>query len=171
MQQITPGGIIRDALILLLLAAILALGINAVRTDGISLVAEKDFEILVPCPDPTGEATAIDPNDPMIGDRTTLLIDARLHEAHEAWHLPRSLSQPFDWLAQQDEVDRQAAGIARAIARSGKHNVVVYGDGGNPDSGRHWAMLLSAAGIKNVVFVTGGARALRELPPGVGGAE
>ena len=44
--------------------------------------------------------------------------------------------------------------------------MVVYGDGGDPDSGEQWAALLSGAGIKNVVFVKGGAPALGQ--PGVG---
>ena len=161
--------VLRDALTVLVLAAALSLVVNAVRTDGLPLVAEEDFEILVPCPDATGEATAIDPDHALIRNPTTLLIDARSREDHGAWHLPRSLSQPFDWLAEQDEINQEAAQIAKAVTRSGKHNVVVYGDGGNPDSGQYWAALLSASGVKNVVFVSGGARALRPLAPGIGG--
>ena len=56
-----------------------------------------------------------------------------------------------------------AAEVAKNIARSRKHHVVVYGDGGNPDSGKHWAASLSGSGIKNVVFISGGADALRRL--------
>jgi len=148
---------------IVLLATALALVVNSTRTDGIPLVAREDFEILVPCPEPMGEATAINADAPIVSDPASLLIDARSREEHEEWHLPHSLNQPFDWLAEQDEINREAAEVARVIARSGKHYVVVYGDGGNPDSGKHWAALLSAAGIKNVVFISGGAKRLRKL--------
>lgn len=168
-----PGArsITRDALIVILLATTLALVVNAMRTHGIPLVAEEEFEILVPCPYPTGEATAINADAALVRDPTSLLIDVRSRDGYEEWHLPHSLNQPFDWLAEQDEVNREAAEVARVIAQSGKHHVVVYGDGGDPDSGRHWAALLSTSGIRNVVFVSGGANALRQLSTLPGGRE
>ena len=153
------------------LAAILALIVNEMRTDGIVLVAKEAFEIFVPCPEPMGEATAINADAALVRDPSSLLIDVRSREEHDTWHLPGSLNQPFDWLVEQDQINREAAEVARAVAPSGKHHVVVYGDGGDPDSGRHWAALLSAAGIKNVVFVSGGSDALRSLSPLPGGKE
>jgi rhodanese-related sulfurtransferase len=154
---------IRDAFLVFIIATILAVVINTFRENGIPLVAKEEFEILVPCPAPIGEATAINEDDLLIRDPTSLLIDARSREEFDEWHLPQALNQPFDWLAEQDEVDRQAAKVAKNIARSRKQHVVVYGDGGNPDSGEHWAALLSESGIKNVVFISGGAGALRRL--------
>jgi rhodanese-related sulfurtransferase len=154
---------VRDAFLVFIVATIVAMVSNTVRDDGIPLVAREEFEILVPCPAPMGEATAINSDDALIGDPTSLLIDARSREEFDEWHLPQALNQPFDWLAEQDEVDRQVAEVAKNIARSRKHHVVVYGDGGNPDSGKHWAALLSESGIKNVVFISGGAGVLRRL--------
>ena len=155
--------IVRDAFLVFIIATILAVVSNAFRENGIPLVAREEFEIFVPCPDYRGEATAIKADDSLIRDPTSQLIDARSQEEYDEWHLPQALNQPFDWLAEQDEVDRQAAEVAKSIARSGKQHVIIYGDGGNPDSGEHWAALLSGSGIKNVVFVSGGADALRRL--------
>jgi rhodanese-related sulfurtransferase len=155
--------IVRDALLVIIIATTLALGSNAFREDGIPLVAKEEYTILVPCPNPMGEATAINADDPLIKDPDSLLIDVRSRKEFDEWHLPRALNQPYDWLAEQDEVNRKAAEVAKNIARSRKSHVVVYGDGGNPDAGEHWAASLSESGIKNVVFISGGADALRRL--------
>jgi len=162
-RLITMRIIARDVLFILLLAVALALLMNTLRRDGIPLVAKEKLEILVPCPTPPGEATAIAWNDSRVGSAASLLIDVRSKEEFDEWHLPRSVNQPYDWLAEQDEINRRAAEIAKTIAASGKHHVVVYGDGGNPDDGKQWAALLSESGIKNVVYISGGATAMGSL--------
>ena len=154
---------IRDAILIFIIAATLALVSNAFREDGIPLVAKEEYTILVPCPESMGEATAINADDPLIGDPTSLLIDVRSQKEFDEWHLPQALNQPYNWLAEQDEVDRKAAELAKNIARSRKHHVIVYGDGENPDAGEYWAASLSGSGIKNVVFISGGANALRQM--------
>ena len=155
--------ILRDAIIVAIVATTLALVSNAFREDGVPLVAKEEYTILVPCPESMGEAIAINSDDPLVRDPDSLLIDVRSRKEYDEWHLPQALSQPYDWLAEQDEVDRKAAEIAKNIARSGKHHVVVYGDGGNPDAGEQWAASLSESGIKNVVFISGGSAALRRM--------
>jgi rhodanese-related sulfurtransferase len=155
--------IIRDAFLVIIIATTIALVGNTFREDGIPLVAKEEYTILVPCPNPMGEAIPINADDPLIKDPTSLLIDVRSQKEFDEWHLSQALNQPYDWLAEQDEVDRKAREVAKNIARSRKHHVVVYGDGGNPDSGKHWAASLSGSGIKNVVFISGGADALRRL--------
>jgi rhodanese-related sulfurtransferase len=162
---------IRDALLVLIIATTLALGSNAFREDGIPLVAKEEYTILVPCPNPMGTATAIDADDPIIKEPSSLLIDVRSQKEFDEWHLPQALNQPYDWLAELDEVNRKAAEVAKSIARSRKSHVVVYGDGGNPDSGKYWAASLSASGIKNVVFISGGANALHRLKDSSGGKQ
>ena len=154
---------VRDAFLVFIIATTLAVVGNAFREDGSPLVAREEYTILVPCPESMGEAIAINGDDSLIRDPTSLLIDVRSREEFDEWHLPQALNQPFDWLAEQDEVNRKAAELAKNIARSGKHHVVIYGDGGNPDAGKHWAALLSESGIKNVVFISGGAGALRRV--------
>ena len=170
-QQSMSPTIARDSLVIIIVAIALALIVNAIRTDGIPLVAKKEFTILVPCPHSMGEATTIDGNDSRIKDSTSLVIDVRAQAEFNEWHLPNAINQPYNWLAEQDEVNRKAVGIAKRIARSGKHHVVIYGDGENPDPGEYWAALLSQSGIKNVVYVSGGAKALRQLENLSGGEE
>lgn len=161
-RRATPAwvAIVRDAGGISVLATVLALGVNTLRSDGLPWIAREEIEIMVPCPEPMGEATGIPAADPRTRADTSLLVDARSSEEYAAWHPPGAVSFPFDWLAEQDEVAQQAAVVAREIARSRRRDVVVYGDGEDPDSGEHWAALLSGAGIKNVVFVQGGAPAL-----------
>ena len=52
---------IRDAVVVVVASAILALGTNAVRADGIPLVAREPYRIFVPCPEPSGEIFEIEP--------------------------------------------------------------------------------------------------------------
>jgi len=156
-----PKLVLRDAAIIVVVGAVLGLVTNQFRTGRLPLVAQKDFEILVPCPEPLGTARAVLPSDPLISDPDTLIIDARSEEEYRDWHLPSALSVPFDWLAEQDEIDAQARSVAKDVARSRKHAVVIYGDGGDPDSGQQWAALLNMAGIRNVAYIKGGALELR----------
>lgn len=154
---------VRDAFYIGVLAVGLAFATNVLRSVPLPLVAKTDFEILVPCPEPLGSAEAIAPTDARVADAKSLLIDARSMDEYQDWHLPAAVSIPFDWLAEQDEITKQAGVVARRVAASAKRAVVVYGDGGDPDPGKQWAALLNTAGIRNVTYVTGGAMALREL--------
>jgi rhodanese-related sulfurtransferase len=138
-------------------SVVLALAVNATRSTGdIPLVAEKEYEILVPCPEHVGksaqplaaEAVAREP------DKGVLLVDARDEEAYQGWHLPGAVSIPYDYLTP----DPREQEILNTHARK----VVVYGDGDNPDSGEELANAISSKGVRNVYYVRGGAPALRE---------
>ncbi len=65
---------------------------------------------------------------------------------------------PYDWLDPVPETVLRE--LARSIAASRATRVVVYGDGGRPDSGEHLGREISGRGIRNVAFVRGGAAAL-----------
>lgn len=162
--------VVRDAGVLVAIAAALAFGSNAVRADRLPLIAQKDFETLVPCPEPPGSAGSITADDARIHASTTLLIDARSRDEYADWHLDGAINIPFDWLAEQEQISKQAQQIARDVARSNRHAVVVYGDGADPDSGREWAAQLNGAGIRNVVFVSGGVSTLRGSTASAGSA-
>ena len=166
MSEVSGPGyrlVLRDAGLVVLVAAALALAVNAVRKNGIPLVANQPYETLVPCPEPGGAVEAVEASDPRLHDPGTLVVDARSAADYQAWHFAGAVHAPFDWLAELDEVRPVVKNLAQQAAH--RQRVVVYGDGGDPDTGLEWAKLLSAEGIKHVHYVRGGAPALVQKPP------
>ncbi|MFC1643011.1 rhodanese-like domain-containing protein [Myxococcota bacterium] len=155
------GIVVRDGAILVAVTLILGLASNALRpNDKIAWIQQEEYEILVPCPEPTGEVTAMAPDDPALKDSASLVIDARSPKEFGSWHVPKALDIEFDWLG--PPIDEEVKRVAKQVAASQSHRVIVYGDGDDPDSGREWARLLSGGGIKNVFYVTGGGPALKQ---------
>lgn len=164
-RAVSWGTVARDASVIVLLALLCgALG-NLLRPKArIDWVQKRPYDIVVPCPEPVGAAVAIAPGAPQLNDPRSFIVDARSAAEYAAWHVPRALNMPFDWLGPpvQEEVGR----LAKQIAATNSLQIVIYGDGGDPDSGREWARLLSGGGIRNVSYVEGGAPALRgRVPP------
>ncbi len=152
----TARGITRDAAIAAVGLSLLGVAVNAVRPGGIPLVATEEYEVFVPCPEPLGEVEGIPPGDPRLQDRRTLVVDARDPSAFAEWHLPGARSIPFDYL------EGVPGEVVRRVASSGAAQVVVYGDGEDPDSGREMARELAGRGVRNVFYVEGGFWSLRE---------
>lgn len=150
---------VRDALAVVALCGAVGLGFNAWRPSGIAIVQRDAYEILVPCPETAGEVERVDPRDPRVGDARTLLVDARSRADYERSHPAGALHVPFDYL------EPTAPAALRQIASSGAARVIVYGDGGDPDSGEQLAREIAGKGIRNVGFVAGGARAFDSRPP------
>ncbi len=164
----TPWTIVRDAAIVVALSVVAAFAYNAIRPDGLPWIADQEYETLIPCPEPLGEVDPVDPNDPGIESDRTLLIDARDEAERREWSYERAVPIPFDWLepVPDDKI--------KELIRTKAGRVVVFGDGGNPDSGRELARELAGRGMRNVGFVTGGATALRKAAhpdAGEGGAQ
>ncbi len=158
---------LRDALVVTAAASLLGVLVNAtVHPEAIPFIAEKAYEIMVPCPEPGGPVEALEPADPKVSAETTTAVDARSKEEFEEWHVEGAMSIPYDWLDPTPE--EKIAELAKEIAASRAHHVVVYGDGGDPDTGEWLGKELSAKGIKHVCFVKGGAEALKK--PGGGSA-
>lgn len=147
--------VVRDAAISATVCCLIALAFNAIRPQGIPLIATEAYEIFVPCPEPLGEVQPIEPTDKRISDPKALKIDARDRNEFAEWHLADAVSIPFDYL---EEVPRE---IVRKVAASGASIVIVYGDGLDPDSGRELARELAGRGVRNVYYVRGGADSLR----------
>jgi len=147
---------LRDALIVVLGGAATGATVNALRSHGIPFVQKTAYQILVPCPEGGGDAPAIAASDPAVWQARTLLVDARTAALHRRWHPRAALHVPFDYL------EATPPAQVRRIAASGAARVVVFGDGGNPDSGEQLARELAGAGIRNVRFVEGGAARLEE---------
>jgi len=148
--------ILRDALFVLMGSTLIAGVFNHFRQNGIPWFAEKPYEILVPCPEPMGEAKPLETGDPLIFHEKTVLIDMREIEAYDEWHAPFSLHVWYDYLFEPVPPE-----VLKKIASSGAENVVVYGNGENPDSGWITGKYLSGNGIKNVYYIKGGAPALK----------
>ena len=147
-----------EALAIAAATTMVAVSVNALRPSGLPLVAHTPYQTLVPCPEPGGPAVAIGPDDPALASSRSFLIDARTRDEYRARHLAPAVSVPFDWLDPLPEATLEE--LARAIAGSRATRVVVYGDGGRPDSGEHLGREISGRGIKNVCFVRGGAPAV-----------
>jgi hypothetical protein len=148
------------ATLVVLVAAGLGIVSNAVRgREGIAWIQTKPYDILVPCPESVGAASPIAAGSLVEGDAASLVIDARSAEEFSVWHFRDALNTPFDWLG--PPVQEEVGHLAKNVAASRARRVVVYGDGDDPDSGREWARLLAGGGIRNVVYVEGGAKALR----------
>jgi hypothetical protein len=107
------------------------------------------------------KVSAADPS--LLGDEV-FIVDARSEAAFEAWRFGNAENLTYDYL---DPVpDGEIETLTRAIARSGKKQVIVYGDGDVPDTGEQLGKELSGNGIKNVFFVEGGAPALKKRKQG-----
>jgi hypothetical protein len=152
----------RDALLVLAACAAVGAATNALRPGGIAFVQRSAYEILVPCPEGSGEAQAIPADDPAVWETRTLLVDARSAIEHQRWHPRDAMSVPFDYL------EPTAPELVRRIASSGATRVVVFGDGGAPDSGEQLAREIAGKGIRNVRFVAGGVPVLEESASGRG---
>ncbi len=146
-----------NALVIVLLCGLIALIFNTVRPNGIAIIATSDYQILVPCPEPGGPVQILPPSDPAVTSASTFLIDARNRSEYNKRHLETAVNVGFDWLDPiPDEILNQ---LAIEIASSRVTRVVVYGDGGLPDSGEYLGKEISGRGIKNVFFLDGGAPA------------
>ena len=146
-----------EAAVVALAGALLALLFNALRPAGLALVAHTPYQTLVPCPEPGGPVEALDAGNPEILSPRSFLIDARSQSEFDQRHLSGAVNVPYDWL---DPVPEETlAELAHSIAASGATRVVVYGDGGRPDSGEHLGKEISGRGIKNVYFIRGGVPA------------
>jgi hypothetical protein len=146
--------VLRDAAIVVLACAFVAITSNSVRSDGIPLLQRDEYQILVPCPETAGEAPAVTPEASGLQDPNVLVVDARAAQAFAQWHVARAINVPFDYL------EPTPPDVIRHIASSGAREVLAYGDGNDPDSGEQLARELSGKGIRNVRFVSGGAPAL-----------
>jgi hypothetical protein len=158
-RRVRSARTLREAAAVALAASALALAVNAARPGGLRLVARSPYEVLVPCPEPGGPVTALEPGEAAPGSARTFVIDARDSAAFAAGHVPGAINVPYDWLDPIPETTLHE--LARSIAASRAARVVVYGDGGRPDSGEHLGREISGRGIRNVAFVRGGAGALR----------
>ena len=151
---------LRDALLISLVCAVVGTGVNALRASGIPLVQDTEYQILVPCPEGSSDVQSLSVHDPMLADKRSLWIDARSPVQSQRWHVAGARNVTFDYLEPTCSAD------VNAIAASDASQVVVFGDGKDPDSGEQLARELAGRGIRNVRFVQGGAPVLKAAAAG-----
>jgi predicted sulfurtransferase len=144
-----------EATVVMVASSVVGLAVNMARPLGLPLVAAAPYQVLVPCPEPGGPVAPVRPDDGELLSPGTFLVDARSAAEFDAGHLPGAVNLSYDWLDPVPE--ERLLELAREIAASGVTRVVVYGDGGRPDSGEHLGREISGRGIKNVFFLEGGA--------------
>ncbi|MBN1336703.1 MAG: rhodanese-like domain-containing protein [Deltaproteobacteria bacterium] len=147
--------LVRDAGIVVAISTVAAFSVNALRHDGIPIVAKEPYRILVPCPEPGGDVIPLAPADVRWGDAADLVIDARPVAEAGSWSAPGAQNVPFDYLDPVSD-DKLSDLLSTRCDR-----VVVYGDGDRPDSGEELAREISGHGVRNVHFVPGGVAAVR----------
>jgi rhodanese-related sulfurtransferase len=157
------GIALRDAVIITAIAAAVGLLVNLFHPEKIPYIAEEEYNILVPCPEPGGEVTPLEADDARVRAKDSFIVDARKRTEHQAWKLGEAMNIPYDYL--EPIPDEALDKLIKGIQRSGAKRVVVYGDGKDPDSGEQAGKEISGKGIKNVFFIKGGAPALKGDQP------
>ncbi len=139
---------------LIALPAMLGILVNSVRPDALPLVAERPYEILVPCPMERVEVEPVTAAEAAL--EQVLFIDARPRDDYEKSHISGALSLPYDDLAEPSAAELAPIRQARAA------RIVVYGTlDHNFDLGHQQASDLAAAGLPRVYYLEGGFEAWR----------
>jgi hypothetical protein len=155
------GSTVRESLVVVCIAGAAGLFVNEfLNPNGIPIIAEHEYEVLVPCPEPGGVVTPVSAVESLTGPEPVFWMDARSAEDFVRWHHPLAANVTYDYL--DPTPDELIDALARRIARSRAQRVFVYGDGDDPDTGEQLAREISGKGIRNVFFVKGGARTLQE---------
>jgi rhodanese-related sulfurtransferase len=118
---------------IVVIAAIVAIGTNAIRSDGIPLIAEIEYEIFAPCKDSEVESQAANVEDlASAGGDAVLYVDARPAEAFTAEHVKGSINIPYSVLfgASKEDIARVKEEMATREAKT----VIVFGKYAEPKS-------------------------------------
>ncbi|MBO5753388.1 MAG: rhodanese-like domain-containing protein [Proteobacteria bacterium] len=158
--------ILKEAVMICAIMAVAGIVINAVRPDGLPFVADKPYEIFVPCPETLGAVEMMPVHDARLKDDKTYIIDARTQDAFDAWHYDGAICVTYDYL---DPISpEELKNISMNIANSGSARLVVYGDGDGREgtTGYELGRELAGNGIQHVFIVEGGAEALKNAKDG-----
>jgi rhodanese-related sulfurtransferase len=150
-----PYSHIKGVVLILVLSFALALGVNALSSEGIPLKGQWDPKAGVVMADPGkfGEARAPELNNPlrlrrMVASGKLLLIDARPEMSYAQGHLPGALSFPLHGF------NENLTSLGQALAR--ELPVVVYCSGVACQDSHTFARKLVVMGVKNVMVYSGG---------------
>lgn len=153
--------ILRDAVIACLIMASAGIIINAIRPDGLPFIAEKPYDIFVPCPETLGKVELMLASDERIKDGKSFVVDARTQEEFVEWHYQDAINITYDYL--EPISDDELKNVTYNIINSGKERLIVYGDGDGRQgsTGYELGRELAGHGIQHVFVIDGGANKLR----------
>ena len=175
--------ILAKSFLLTSIAAILGMGTNLVRSDGIPLVTDIPYEIFAPCRDSEVRASAWE-GDQNVGekDQRIIYVDARPKELFEQERVQGAFNVPYSPLFGADRAD--IANLALEVKRRKAEILIVYGTmeaprgasseaPANPSGGeesatqvdlsRSLAEQLMESGLANVKHVKGGLAELNRM--------
>ncbi len=153
-----------QAAVIVVAGVAIAAATNAIRSDGIPLVTDIPYEIMVPCPDSEADSQAANVSD-LVNNDKVLFVDARPKEIFEAEHVEGAINVPYSALfgAAKEDIEK----VAAEAKAKGATKVVVYGEYEDPevpgemvDFGRPLANQLLEEEVLGVEYVEGGLKTL-----------
>ena len=159
---LTEYFVIKQAILIIVFAAVLGLGINAVRSDGIPYVGQYrelwsgDGPIVPPGAD-EGDPPfiSLDVAEMEFSNSNALFVDARDSYEFDCGTIPGAINIPFDYLPEGDlgpYFDSALGGL------DSDHKIITFCSGDECDLSLHLARNLQALGYTNVEIFFGGAR-------------
>ncbi len=149
------GKVLGQAVLLTVVGSVVGLVVNAARSEGLALVADKPYELYVPCPMMPSEASPVKIGDLERDLSAWQVIDARPDAAKASQHIPGARVLPYHPIKSPD------ADVLAGLKALGPNSLLVVGDTAI-DSGRLLAAELSEAGCLGVRYLEGGFAAWRE---------
>ena len=151
--------IIVATFVIIVISSVIALIFNMLRYDGIPLITDIDYDIYVPCPEPSGkiEEIKIEEAAKYIDKEKILFIDARSNRNYKKGHIKNSLNIKFSYL---DAIDKE---IAKKLVKKRPKKIIVYGEiDVDVDTGEELASEISALGINNVYYINGNEKEIKK---------
>ncbi len=154
--------VIKQVVVILVLAAILGLGINLVSPNRISYIGQ--YRSVTTGQDPIVPPQAIKGDPPFIAidvaelefnARTALFVDAREPEEFDCGTIPGSINIPFDHLPEAD-LGKYFDSVLGGIAKN--HTIITFCSGEECDLSLYLARNLQAFGYTRVLIFFGGSR-------------
>jgi rhodanese-related sulfurtransferase len=164
----TGAKVMMQALLIVIASAAIAVGTNAVRSDGIELVTDVEYEIFAACKDSEAESEAarVDQLQEQ-SPEAILYVDARPAEAFAIEHVEGSINIPYSALfgASDDDIEK----VKRAAKGKNAVTIVVYGlyedpsaPGEEVDFAKPLAQQLVESGIAGAKHLEGGMEQLKK---------
>lgn len=151
---------------IVVVSAGVAVGTNEIRSDGIPLVTDIEYEIFAPCKDSEVESQAADIDD-LTSAKQVLYVDARPAEAFDTEHIEGSINIPYSVLFGASDADIEK--VRQAVAERKATAVVVYGIYADQadteqmvDLAKPLAQQLIEAEIKGIKHLEGGLDELKK---------